>query len=60
MSRAIALIMGGWIMYCIMIGSYGGAIALLAGYVLTVALDPFELHQHKKGASTGDADAQSK
>lgn len=57
MSKAIALIMGGWIMYCAMIGSYGGAIALLLIYVL-IAFDP--LNPNKKDASTGDADAQSK
>lgn len=54
MSRVIALIMGGWIMYCAMIGSYGGAIALLLIYVL-IAFDP--LSPNKKDASTGDADA---
>lgn len=60
MSRAIALIMGGWIMYCTMIGSYGGAIALLAGYVLTVVLDPFELHVHKKGTTAASSRTQTK
>ena len=34
MSKAIALVMGGWIMYSAMIGSYGGAIVLLLAYVL--------------------------
>lgn len=57
MSRVIALIMGGWIMYCAMIGSYGGAIALLLIYVL-IAFDP--LNPNKKDASTGDADATNK
>lgn len=57
MSKVIALIMGAWIMYCSMIGSYGGAIVLLLAYVL-IAFDP--LNPNKKGASTGDADAQSK
>lgn len=57
MSKAIALVMGGWIMYCAMIGSYGGAIVLLLAYVL-IAFDP--LNPNKKGASTGDADVQSK
>ncbi len=55
MSKAIALVMGGWIMYCAMIGSYGGAIALLLIYVL-IAFDP--LNPNKKDASTGDADAK--
>lgn len=57
MSKVIALIMGAWIMYCTMIGSYGGAIVLLLAYVL-IAFDP--LNPNKKDASTGDADAQSK
>lgn len=57
MSKAIALVMGGWIMYCAMIGSYGGAIVLLLAYVL-IAFDP--LNPNKKGASTGDADANNK
>lgn len=57
MSKAIALIMGAWIMYCTMIGSYGGAIVLLLAYVL-IAFDP--LNPNKKDASTGDADVQSK
>lgn len=57
MSKAIALVMGGWIMYCAMIGSYGGAIVLLLAYVL-IAFDP--INPNKKDASTGDADAQSK
>ena len=54
MSKAIALVMGAWIMYCTMIGSYGGAIVLLLAYVL-IAFDP--LDPNKKDASTGDADA---
>lgn len=57
MSKAIALVMGGWIMYCAMIGSYGGAIVLLLAYVL-IAFDP--LSPSKKDASTGDADANNK
>ena len=57
MSKAIALVMGGWIMYCAMIGSYGGAIVLLLAYVL-IAFDP--LNPNKKDASTGDADANNK
>lgn len=55
MSKAIALVMGGWIMYCAMIGSYGGAIVLLLAYVL-IAFDPLDPGT-KKDASTGDADA---
>lgn len=56
MSKAIALVMGGWIMYCAMIGSYGGAIVLLLAYVL-IAFDPLDPGT-KKDASTGDADAE--
>ncbi len=56
MSKAIALVMGGWIMYCTMIGSYGGAIVLLLAYVL-IGFDP--LSPNKKDASTGDADANN-
>ena len=55
MSKAIALVMGGWIMYCAMIGSYGGAIVLLLAYVL-IAFDPLEPHEHKKAAGAGDTD----
>lgn len=55
MSKVIALIMGAWIMYCSMIGSYGGAIVLLIAFVL-IAFDP--LNPNKKDASTGDADAK--
>lgn len=58
MSKAIALVMGGWIMYCAMIGSYGGAIVLLLAYVL-IAFDPLDPGT-KKDASTGDADATNK
>ena len=57
MSKAIALVMGGWIMYCAMIGSYGGAIVLLLAYVL-IAFDPLDPGT-KKDASTGDADANN-
>ena len=54
MSRVIALVMGGWIMYCAMIGSYGGAIALLLIYVL-IAFDPLNPGT-KKAAGAGDTD----
>lgn len=56
MSRAIAMAMGAWVMYCTMIGSYDGAVAILAIYILTIALDPFELHHHKKAAGAGNTD----
>ena len=54
MSKAIALVMGGWIMYCAMIGSYGGAIVLLLAYVL-IAFDPLNPGT-KKAAGAGDTD----
>ena len=56
MSKAIALVMGGWIMYCAMIGSYGGAIVLLLAYVL-IAFDPLDPGT-KKDVRLGDADAK--
>lgn len=59
MSKAIALVMGGWIMYCAMIGSYGGAIVLLLAYVL-IAFDPFEPHKNKKGTTAANSRTQNK
>lgn len=58
MSKIISLLMGSWITYCAMIGSYGGAIVLLLAYVL-IAFDPLNPGT-KKDASTGDADATNK
>lgn len=55
MSKAIALVMGGWIMYCAMIGSYGGAIVLLLTYVL-IAFDPF--NPNKKGTTAASSRTQ--
>ena len=57
MSKAIALVMGGWIMYCAMIGSYGGAIVLLLAFVL-IGFDP--LNPNKKAAGAGDTDDSDK
>ena len=57
MSKAIALIMGAWIMYCAMIGSYGGAIVLLLAYVL-IAFDP--LNPNKKGTTAANSRTQNK
>ena len=54
MSKATALIMGAWIMYCAMIGSYGGAIVLLLAYVL-IAFDP--LNPNKKGTTAANSRA---
>ena len=59
MSRIIALIVGAWVMYCSMIGSYDGAVAILALYILAVVLDPFEL-KHKKGTTAANSRTQTK
>lgn len=59
MSKAISFLVGAWCCYCAMIGSYDGATALLLIYVL-IAFDPLEPHEHKKVASAGDTDDQSK
>lgn len=57
MSKIISLLMGSWITYCAMIGSYGGAIVLLLAYVL-IAFDP--LNPNKKAAGAGDTDDSNK
>ena len=57
MSKVIALIVGAWVMYCSMIGSYDGAVAILALYILAVVLDPFEL-KHKKGTTAANSRTQ--
>ena len=59
MSKAIALIIGAWVMYCSMIGSYDGAIAILALYILAVVLDPLEL-KHKKDTTAANSRTQTK
>lgn len=59
MSKLIALIIGAWAMYCSMIGSYDGAVAILALYILAVVLDPFEL-KHKKGTTATNSRTQAK
>ena len=51
MSKLIALIIGAWIMYCSMIGSYDGAMAILAVYLLLVVLDPL----NKKGTTAANS-----
>ena len=51
MNRIIALIIGAWIMYCSMIGSYDGAMAILAFYLLLVVLDPL----NKKGTTAANS-----
>ena len=56
MSKAIALIIGAWVMYCFMIHSYDGAVAILALYILAVVLDPLEL-KHKKDTTAASSRA---
>lgn len=51
MSKLIALIVGAWTMYCSMIGSYDGAMAILAVYLLLVVLDPL----NKKGTTAANS-----
>jgi len=51
MSKLIALIVGAWIMYCSMIGSYDGAMTILAFYLLLVVLDPL----NKKGTTAANS-----
>ena len=55
MSKIISLLMGSWITYCAMIGSYGGAIVLLLVYVL-IAFDP--LNPNKKGTTAANSRTQ--
>ena len=55
MSKAISFFVGAWTCYCAMIGSYGGAIALLFVYVL-IAFDPFE--PHKKDTTAANSRVQ--
>ena len=57
MSKAIALIVGAWCCYCFMIHSYGGAVTILALYILAVVLDPLEL-KHKKDTTATNSRAQ--
>lgn len=42
-------------MYCSMVGSYDGAIAILAMYWLTVWLDPFYLKHNKKDTTAANS-----
>lgn len=59
MSRVIALIIGAWVMYCSMIGSYGGAIALLLIYIV-IAFDPLNPSEHKKDTTAANSRVQNK
>lgn len=56
MSKAIAFLIGVWCCYCTMIGSYDGAVAILALYILAVVLDPLEL-KHKKDTAAANSRA---
>lgn len=65
MSKAIAMIWGAWIAYCIMIHSYGGAIALLLIYIFNpIKIDWHDLFtieiENKKDTTAGDSRVQNK
>lgn len=65
MSKAIAMIWGAWIMYCTMIGSYDGAIALLAIYVFNpIKIDWHDLFtinfDNKKDTTAANSRVQNK
>lgn len=51
MSKLVPLIIGGWVMYCTMVGSYDGAMAILAIYLLLVVIDPL----NKKGTTAANS-----
>lgn len=57
MSKALSFLTGAWCCYCSMIGSYDGAVAILALYILAVVLDPFEL-KHKKDTTAANSRVQ--
>lgn len=57
MSKLIALIVGAWIMYCSMIGSYDGAMAILSIYLLLVFIDPLYTRS-KKGTTAANSRTQ--
>lgn len=58
MSRLIAMIIGAWVMYCSMIGSYDGAITILTVYLLTLWIDPFYLRHNKKDTTAANSRVQ--
>lgn len=65
MSRVIPLVIGAWIMYCAMIGSYDGAIALLAIYVFNpIKIDWHDLFtikfDNKKDTTAANSRVQNK
>lgn len=60
MSKTTAMIWGAWIMYCTMIGSYDGAIALLIIYIFNpIKIDWDDLFtielEDKKDTTAGDS-----
>ena len=60
MSKTTAMIWGAWIMYCTMIGSYDGAIALLIIYIFNpIKIDWHDLFtielENKKDTTAGDS-----
>ena len=57
MNRIIPLTIGAWIMYCSMVGSYDGAIAILSVYLLLVFIDPFYT-RNKKGTTAANSRTQ--
>ena len=50
-SKFIALLMGGWIVYCLTVKAYDGAIVLLAVYL-------FALYENKKAANSSQDPTQ--
>lgn len=54
MNKLIPLTIGAWIMYCTMVGSYDGAMAILAIYLLLVVIDPL----NKKGTTAANSRTQ--
>lgn len=57
MSKALSFLTGVWCCYCVMIGSYGGAIVLLLAFVL-IGFDP--LNPNKKGTTAANSRTQNK
>ena len=56
-SKLLAMLIGAWITYCSMIGSYDGAVAILTVYLLTAWLDPFNSQHNKKSAGVTNTNA---
>ena len=47
-SKLIALLMGGWIVYCLTVKAFDGALLLLAIYL-------FALHENKKAVNSDES-----